>query len=64
MQTIRAKHISQKKIMKIIKLNNTLHVCTIADNIENFIKCDSCKLVKILSHHKTHLSDITYCPEW
>ncbi len=50
-----AKLISQKSIMKIINNGNIEHISTIANNLEYYTKCDSCKIVEILSRHKNPL---------
>ena len=48
-----AKHISEEALMKIIDSDNTKLLITIASNIEDYIKCDLCKIVNILANHKS-----------
>ena len=48
-----AKHISEEAIFKIIESNNTKLLMTIALNIEDYVKCDLCKIVNILANHKS-----------
>ena len=48
-----AKHISEEALMKIIDSDNTKLLMTIASNIEDYIKCDLCKIVNILANHKS-----------
>jgi len=48
-----AKHISQESLMKIIDSDNTKLLMTIASNIEDYVKCDLCKIVNILANHKS-----------
>ena len=46
------KHISQKQLMKIIKSGNVTFLCKIAYNVDDYVKCDLCKIVKILANHE------------
>ena len=48
-----AKHISEEALMKVIDTNNTSLLMTIASNIEDYVKCDLCKIVNILANHKS-----------
>jgi len=48
-----AKHISEEALMKIIDSDNTKLLITIASNIEDYVKCDLCKIVNILANHKS-----------
>jgi len=48
-----AKHISEEALMKIIDSDNTKLLMTIASNIEDYVKCDLCKIVNILANHKS-----------
>jgi len=48
-----AKYISEEALMKIIDSDNTKLLMTIASNIEDYIKCDLCKIVNILANHKS-----------
>jgi len=48
-----AKHISEEDLMKIIDSDNTKLLMTIASNINDYVKCDSCKIAKILANHKS-----------
>jgi len=48
-----AKHISEEALMKIIDSDNTKLLMTIATNIEDYVKCDLCKIVNILANHKS-----------
>ena len=48
-----AKLISEKALLKIINLDNTKLLMTIASNIDDYIKCDLCKIIKILANHKS-----------
>ena len=48
-----AKHISEEGLMKIIDSDNTKLLITIASNIEDYVKCDLCKIVNILANHKS-----------
>ena len=48
-----AKYISEEALMKIIDSDNTKLLMTIASNIEDYVKCDLCKIVNILANHKS-----------
>ena len=48
-----AKHISEEDLMKIIDSDNVKLLMTIASNIEEYVKCDLCKIVNILANHKS-----------
>ena len=48
-----AKLINEEALLKIIDLNNTKLLMTIASNIDDYVKCDLCKIVKILANHKS-----------
>lgn len=48
-----AKYIAEEALMKIINSGNTKLLMTIASNIENYVKCDLCKMVNILANHKS-----------
>jgi hypothetical protein len=48
-----AKKISEEALLKIIDLDNTKLLMTIASNIDDYVKCDLCKIVKILANHKS-----------
>ncbi len=50
-----AKYITKKQIFKIIAKNNIKHLCTIASNLDDFIKCNGCKLANIFSKHENPL---------
>ena len=59
-----SKYILDEQIVKIIDKNNTKHLSTIAENIDNFSSCDRCKLVKKLAKHessKVRYSLLSYC---
>jgi DNA-binding phage protein len=49
------KYIKNKTLLKIIKTDNIKYLIAIAQNIEDYVKCDQCKIVKILSTHKNPL---------
>jgi ribosomal protein S17 len=46
-------HISEEALMKIIDSDNTKLLMTIASNIEDYVKCNLCKIVNILANHKS-----------
>ncbi len=48
-----AKYISDEALMKIIDANNTKLLMAIACNLDDYVKCDICKIVKILANHKS-----------
>lgn len=48
-----AKKISEDALHKVIDSGNTKLLMTIASNIDSYIKCDLCKIVKILAKHKS-----------
>ena len=48
-----AKYISEEALIKIINSDNTKLLMTIASNIEDYVKCDLCKIVHILANHKS-----------
>ena len=48
-----AKKISEEALLKIIDLDNTKLLMTIASNIDDYVKCDLCKIIKILANHKS-----------
>ena len=48
-----AKYISEEALIKIIDSDNTKLLMTIASNIEDYVKCDLCKIVNILANHKS-----------
>jgi hypothetical protein len=48
-----SKHISEEALMKIIDSDNTKLLMTIASNIEDYVKCNLCKIVNILANHKS-----------
>jgi len=48
-----AKRISEEVLLKIIEADNTKFLMTIASNIDDYIKCDLCKIVNILANHKS-----------
>ena len=48
-----AKLISEEALLKIIDTDNTKLLMTIASNIDDYVKCDLCKIVKILANHKS-----------
>ena len=48
-----AKYISEEALIKIINSDNTKLLMTIASNIEDYVKCDLCKIVNILANHKS-----------
>ena len=54
-----AKHISTEALMKIIDSDNTKLLITIASNIDNYVKCNICKIIKILANHKS--ASVRYC---
>jgi len=47
-----AKYINEEALLKILDSGNVKFLCTIASNIENYIQCDACKIVKVLANHK------------
>ena len=59
-----ASKFSFKTIKKIIALDNPIHSETIAENLGDFIKCDSCKLAKILLKHKDPAVRGALCRRW
>ena len=48
-----AKYINEDALMNIIEADNTKLLMTIASNIEDYVKCDLCKIVNILANHKS-----------
>jgi len=50
-----AKYIKEDVLFKIIKTDNIKHLKTIASNVEDYKKCDICKIVKKLANHKNPL---------
>ncbi|MDF1878393.1 hypothetical protein JHD46_01925 [Sulfurimonas sp. SAG-AH-194-C20] len=48
-----AKLISEKALLKIIDSDNTKLLMTIASNVDDYVKCDLCKIIKILANHKS-----------
>ena len=46
-----ANKLTPKQIKNIIALGNPAHCVTIASNLNDFTKCDICKLAKFLSNH-------------
>jgi len=48
-----AKLISEETLLKIIDSDNTKLLMTIASNIDDYIKCNLCKIAKILANHKS-----------
>jgi len=48
-----AKHISEEEIYKIIDSDNIKLLTIIASNIDDYKKCDLCKIVKRLAKHKS-----------
>jgi len=59
-----ANKLSFKTIKKIIALENPLHCVHIANNIDDFTKCDICKLSKLLSKHQDPEVRATLCSRW
>lgn len=47
-----AKKINEDILLKIIKSDNIKYLITIASNIDDYVLCNTCKIVKILSRHK------------
>ncbi len=47
-----AKYIKEDILFKIIKTDNIKYLMTIASNIDDYKKCDLCKIVKKLANHK------------
>jgi len=47
-----AKYIKHETLMKIVQSNNTKFLVSIAENIDDYAKCDLCQIVKILANHK------------
>jgi len=47
------KLISEEALLKIIDSDNTKLLMTIASNIDDYVKCDLCKIVEILANHKS-----------
>lgn len=50
-----AKHIEEKALLKIIKSNNIKHLVSIGETIDDYSRCDQCKIIKILANHKNPL---------
>ncbi|MEA2018944.1 MAG: hypothetical protein U9N59_10905 [Campylobacterota bacterium] len=50
-----AKHINEDVLFKIMKTGNIKYLTTIASNVEDYVKCDLCKIVKKLANHKNPL---------
>ncbi|MDF1884549.1 hypothetical protein JHD49_11420 [Sulfurimonas sp. SAG-AH-194-C21] len=48
-----AKYISEEALLNIIDSDNTKLLMTIASNIEDYVKCNLCKIVNILANHKS-----------
>lgn len=48
-----AKLISEEDLLKIIDSDNTKLLMTIASNVDDYVKCDLCKIVHILANHKS-----------
>jgi len=47
-----SKCIKEETLMKIVQSNHTQLLLTIAENIDNYAKCNLCKIVKLLANHK------------
>ncbi len=50
--TEHGKQISEETLFALIAGNNTKYLKTIAQNIDNYILCDTCKIATILSEHE------------
>ena len=48
-----AKYISDETLSKILDSDNIKLIMTIASNIEDYVRCDTCKIVKRLANHKS-----------
>jgi len=48
-----AKHINEEALLKIIDTDNTKLLMTVACNLDDYVRCDLCKIVKILANHKS-----------
>ena len=46
-----AKHINEEILLKIIDGDNTKLLMTVACNLDDYVRCDLCKIVKILANH-------------
>ena len=46
------KQISEETLFSLIASNNTKYLKTIAQNIDNYVLCDTCKIATILSEHE------------
>ena len=58
-----ANKLSFKIIKKIIALDNPLHCVHIANNIDDFIKCDICKLSKYLANIKIQKLELLFAQD-
>ncbi|MEA1983091.1 MAG: hypothetical protein U9N39_06065, partial [Campylobacterota bacterium] len=47
--------IKEDMLFKIMKTGNIKYLTTIASNVEDYKKCDLCKIVKKLANHKNPL---------
>jgi len=50
-----AKYIREDALFKITKVGNIKHIKTIASNIDDYKKCNTCKIVKIIANHPNAL---------